>query len=53
MSETNVVATNGDAEKLFNYIVAYKKSIQPVTLEDTITIEAIPLEESVTLSVES
>ncbi len=52
MSETNVVATNGDAEKLFNYLVAYKKSIQP-SLEDTLTIEAIPLEETVTISVES
>ncbi len=53
MSETNVVATNGDAEKLFNYLVAYRKSIHSVSLGDTVTIEAITLEETVTVSVES
>ncbi len=51
MSETNAVAINADAEKLFNYLVAYKRRIQPVSLGDKLTIEAIPLEETVTISV--
>jgi hypothetical protein len=54
MPETNVVATNADAEKLLNYLIAYKRHLNSeLSVEDTVTIDAIPLEESVTVSVES
>ncbi len=54
MNETNVVATNADAEKLFEYLVAYKKHLNcDLSVPDTLTIEAIPIEENVSVSVES
>ncbi len=54
MSETNVVATNADAEKLFEYLVAYRKHLNNnVTIEDSINIDAIPIEEDISVSVES
>ena len=53
MSDKTLVATNEDAEKLWKYILAYRKhvgyisidSIQDLTLEDNITVGVIPLEE--------
>jgi hypothetical protein len=42
------VAVNGDAEKLFNYLVAYRKSIQPISLKDPVTVEAFLPEETET-----
>ena len=52
MSETNVIAKNADAEKLLNYLIAYKRHLnceQPVG--DSVTIDAIPLEENVTIPI--
>lgn len=52
MSETNVIAKNADAEKLLNYLIAYKRHLngeQPVG--DSVTIDAIPLEENVTITI--
>jgi hypothetical protein len=54
MPETNVVATNADAEKLLNYLIAYKRHLNSeLSVRDNITIDAIPLEENVSISVES
>ena len=54
MSQTNVIATNANAEKLFNYLISYRRHISiEQHVGDEVTIEAIPLEESVTISVES
>jgi hypothetical protein len=56
MSETNVVATNGDAEKLFDYLIAYRKHIGTQNVDssnDEVTIGALQLEEDVTVSVEN
>ncbi len=54
MTETNEVATNADAEKLFEYLVAYRKHLNSdLSVADTLTIEAIPIEENITVSVES
>ena len=54
MTETKVVATNADAEKLFEYLVAYKRHLNSdLSVPDTLTIEAIPIEENISVSVES
>ena len=53
MSHKTMIATNEDAEKLWRYILAYRKhvgnisidSMQDLTLEDNITVGVIPLEE--------
>ncbi len=53
MSDKTMIATNEDAEKLWKYILAYRKhmgniatnSIQDLPTEDNITLGAIPLEE--------
>ncbi len=54
MPGTNIVATNADAEKLFEYLVAYRKHLNSnISVEDIITIDAIPIEEDISVSVES
>ena len=52
MSETNVIAKNADAEKLLNYLIAYKRHLNGEQPEgDSVTIDAIPLEENVTIPI--
>ena len=56
MAEINFVATNEAAEKLWSYLIAYRKHMgnQPSdSFEDNITIGAIPLEEKIVVSVEN
>ena len=53
MSETNVVAKNEVAERLLNYLIAYKTRTGERLLESNITIESIPLEDSITISAEN
>ena len=53
MSDKTIIATNEDAEKLWKYILTYRKhmgnisidSEQDLPLEDNITVGVIPLEE--------
>lgn len=51
MSETKVVAKNEDAERLWNYIVAYRSRIEGRQLGSNWSLEALPLQEEITLSV--
>ena len=52
MSHKTMIATNEDAEKLWRYILAYRKhvgnisidSMQDLPLEDNVTLGVIPLE---------
>jgi protein tyrosine/serine phosphatase len=56
MSETTVVATNDDAEKLFDYLIAYRKHLSTQKTDSSnyeVTIGALQLEEDVTVSVEN
>ena len=53
MSDISVVAKNEDAERLLNYLIAYKTRMAEGLLESNITIESIPLEDSITISAEN
>jgi hypothetical protein len=55
MSIVTVVAVNDDAERLWKYILAYRKHVgntsvdskQDHPLEDNVTVGVIPLEEAI------
>ena len=61
ITNTNIVAINEDAEKLWNYILAYRKNLGGTLLDsryerplkDNVSMDVIPLEEAVTVSEKS
>ena len=53
MSDISVVAKNEDAERLLNYLITYKIRIAERLLESNITLESIPLEDSITIGGEN